>query len=51
VLEDDGIVGRVFAGDGIRISIGEEGSVERLLRSAARVVETLPGAVENARLG
>ena len=51
MLEDDGIVGRVFAGDGIRISIGEEGSVERLLRSAARVVETLPGAVENARLG
>lgn len=51
MLEDDGIVGRVFLGDGIRISIGEEGSVERLLRSAARVVETLPRAAQNARLG
>lgn len=51
LLEDDGIIGRVFAGDGIRISIGEEESVETLLRSAARVVQTLPRAVENARLG
>ncbi|HWH97528.1 MAG TPA: histidinol-phosphate transaminase, partial [Pseudolysinimonas sp.] len=37
LLEEDGIIGRVFAGDGIRISIGEEESVERLLHSAARV--------------
>ena len=51
LLEDDGIVGRVFAADGVRVSIGEEESVERLLRSAARIVETLPKAVENARLG
>lgn len=51
VLEADGIIGRVFPGDGIRISIGEEESVERLLRSAARVVQTLPQAAENARLG
>ncbi|MEO5535042.1 MAG: histidinol-phosphate transaminase [Pseudolysinimonas sp.] len=51
MFEDDGIVGRVFADDGIRVSIGEEGSVERLLSSAARVVGTLPRAVENARLG
>lgn len=51
ILEADGIVGRVFAGEGIRISIGEEESVERLLTSAARVVATLPRAVENARLG
>jgi histidinol-phosphate aminotransferase len=51
MLEDDGIVGRVFPGDGIRISIGEEESVDRLLRSAARVVQTLPQAAENARLG
>lgn len=51
LLEDDGIVGRVFAGDGVRVSIGEEGSVDRLLRSATRVVQTLPQAVENARLG
>lgn len=51
VLEDHGIIGRVFADDGIRVSIGEEDSVERLLESAARVVATLPQAVENARLG
>lgn len=51
LLEEDGIIGRVFAGDGIRVSIGEEGSVARLLDSAARVVATLPKAVENARLG
>jgi Histidinol-phosphate/aromatic aminotransferase and cobyric acid decarboxylase len=51
ILEDDGIVGRVFAGDGVRVSIGEEESVERLLSSAARIVQTLPKAVENARLG
>jgi len=51
VLEEDGIVGRVFAGDGVRVSIGEEDSVERLLDSAARVVATLPKAAENARLG
>ena len=51
LLEDDGIVGRVFAGEGVRVSIGEDASVERLLRSAARIVETLPKAAENARLG
>ena len=51
LLEEDGIVGRVFAGEGVRVSIGEEESVERLLNSAARVVQTLPQAVENARLG
>jgi len=51
VLEDHGIVGRVFAGDGVRVSIGEEESVDRLLASAARIVETLPKAAENARLG
>jgi histidinol-phosphate aminotransferase len=51
ILEDEGIIGRVFPGDGIRISIGEEGSVDGLLRSAARVVQTLPQAIENARLG
>lgn len=51
VLEDGGIVGRVLGADGIRISIGEEESVVRLLDSAARVVATLPQAVENARLG
>lgn len=51
LLEDDGIVGRVFAGEGVRVSIGEEEAVGRLLSSAARIVETLPKAAENARLG
>jgi histidinol-phosphate aminotransferase len=51
MLEEDGIVGRMFPGEGIRISIGEEGSVDPLLGSAARVVRTLPQAAENARLG
>lgn len=51
LLEAGGIVGRVFPADGIRVTIGEEASVDRLLDSAAQVVETLPGAVENARLG
>ena len=41
VLERHGIVARVFAPDGIRVSIGEEGSVDPLLRSAAEVVEML----------
>jgi histidinol-phosphate aminotransferase len=45
ILERHGIVARVFAPEGIRVSIGEEGSVEPLLRSAAEVVEMLrPGA-------
>jgi histidinol-phosphate aminotransferase len=51
LLEGDGIIGRAFPGEGIRISIGEEASVDPLLASAARVVQTLPGAAENARLG
>jgi histidinol-phosphate aminotransferase len=51
VLEDHGIVGRVLGSDGIRVSIGEEESVERLLESAAAIVATLPQAAENARLG
>ena len=41
VLERHGIVARVFAPDGIRVSIGEAGSVERLLAGAQEVVETL----------
>jgi histidinol-phosphate aminotransferase len=41
VLERHGIVARVFAPDGIRVSIGEEESVGPLLRSAAEVVGML----------
>ena len=41
VLERHGIVARVFPPDGIRVSIGEEESVDPLLRSAAEVVAML----------
>ena len=37
-----GLVVRPFAGDGIRISVGEHESVEKVLRIAASVVQTLP---------
>lgn len=41
-FEAEGLIVRPFAGDGIRISIGEEESVEKVLRIAASVVRTLP---------
>ena len=37
-----GLIVRPFAGDGIRISVGEEESVEKVLRIAASVVTDLP---------
>lgn len=40
-LEAGGIVARVFPPDGIRVSIGEAESVEKLLRVTAEVVGTL----------
>ncbi len=50
-LEAGGIVARVFAPEGIRVSIGEPESVETLLRAAAEVVETLREKPENTGLG
>lgn len=41
-FEAGGLVVRAFAGDGVRISIGEEESVEQILRIAASVVRDLP---------
>ncbi len=41
VLAAHGIVARVFAPEGIRISVGEEESVDRLLAAAEEVVRTL----------
>lgn len=41
-LHDGGIVARPFAGEGLRISVGEHESVDRVLRIAASVVEDLP---------
>jgi histidinol-phosphate aminotransferase len=37
-----GLIVRPFAGDGMRISVGEEDSVEKVLRIAASVVNDLP---------
>lgn len=51
VLEAHGIIARVFPPDGIRVSVGEPESVEKLLQAAAQVVETLREAPENAGLG
>jgi histidinol-phosphate aminotransferase len=41
VFERHGIVARVFPPEGIRITVGEEDAVERLLQAAAEVVQTL----------
>ena len=43
-FEAAGLMVRPFAGDGIRISIGEEETVEKVLRIAASVVKDLPEA-------
>lgn len=51
MFEEDGIVGRVFPTEGIRVTVGEEESVDRLRESAARIVESMPQAVSNARIG
>lgn len=50
-LEANGIVARVFPPDGIRVSIGEPESVEKLLAATAEVVDTLREKPENAGLG
>ncbi|HWH26527.1 MAG TPA: histidinol-phosphate transaminase [Pseudolysinimonas sp.] len=51
VLERHGIVGRVFVPDGIRVSIGEPESVEKLLHATAELVGTLRDSGGNARIG
>lgn len=50
-LEAHGIIARVFPPDGIRVSIGEAESVDKLLAATAEVVETLRESAENAGLG
>ncbi|MCU1437436.1 MAG: Aminotransferase [Naasia sp.] len=42
VLHDAGLAARVFPGEGIRVSIGEEESVGRLLTAANEIVRFLP---------
>jgi histidinol-phosphate aminotransferase len=41
-MEAEGLIVRAFAGDGVRISVGEEESVDKVLRIAESVVRTLP---------
>ncbi len=43
VLTEHGIVARAFAGEGIRISIGEPESVGKLLKATGEIVQTLTG--------
>jgi histidinol-phosphate aminotransferase len=43
-FEAAGLIVRPFAGEGVRISVGEEESVEKVLRVAASVVQNLPEA-------
>jgi histidinol-phosphate aminotransferase len=38
ILEADGIIARVFVDEGIRVTVGEEESVPKLLASTARIV-------------
>ncbi|MFG6503735.1 histidinol-phosphate transaminase [Microbacterium sp. P05] len=41
-FDSEGLIVRSFPGDGIRISVGEEESVDKVLRIAASVVQALP---------
>ncbi|WP_251454725.1 histidinol-phosphate transaminase [Microbacterium sp. Marseille-Q6648] len=43
-FDEAGLIVRAFAGDGIRISVGEEEAVDKVLRIAASVVSDLPEA-------
>ena len=49
-FESAGLIVRPFAGDGIRISVGEEESVEKVLQIAASIVEDLPDGHAGRRL-
>ncbi|WP_223358655.1 histidinol-phosphate transaminase [Leifsonia sp. ZF2019] len=48
---DAGLTVRAFAGEGIRISVGEQESVEKLLEVAADLVRNLPNDHPAKRLG
>ena len=48
-FDEAGIIVRPFAGDGIRISVGEAESVEKVLRIAASLVSHLPAGHAGAR--
>jgi histidinol-phosphate aminotransferase len=48
---DAGLTVRAFPGDGIRISVGEAESVEKILEVAADIVRNLPKGHVGKRLG
>ncbi|QKJ20923.1 histidinol-phosphate transaminase [Microbacterium hominis] len=48
-FDEAGLIVRAFPGDGIRISVGEEESVEKVLRIAASIVDDLPEGHPGAR--
>jgi histidinol-phosphate aminotransferase len=50
-LEEEGVVARVFAGEGIRVSIAEPEGVDALLRVGARIVSDLQPDTSPAPLG
>ena len=50
-LEEEGVVARVFAGEGIRVSIAEPEGVDALLRVGARIVSDLQPDTSQAPLG
>jgi histidinol-phosphate aminotransferase len=50
VFSDHGIVVRAFAGDGIRVGIGEAESVDKLLLAASEVVLKLPTTTPSVTL-
>jgi histidinol-phosphate aminotransferase len=50
-LEDEGVVARVFAGEGIRVSIAEPEGVDALLRVGSRIVSDLQLDTSRAPLG
>ncbi|WP_218132658.1 histidinol-phosphate transaminase [Paramicrobacterium humi] len=50
VLAENGIIARAFSGSGIRVSVGEEESVEKLLAAAQLIVENLSAGHPDRRL-
>jgi histidinol-phosphate aminotransferase len=42
ILVENGVVARVFPGDGVRVSVGEEDAVARIVAAARQIAEMLP---------
>lgn len=50
-LLNGGIVARAFSGSGLRVTVGEEESVDKLLPITGRIIESLPAGHPARRLG